>query len=133
MVLDPKKTSLGLEYFCNEGDGLWNMNDVDLVNYAVSELEKIGIVSRSYLIDGFVVREPNAYPFYSLNYQAHRYAIRNYISGFSNLQTIGRAGLFQYGNSDYALLTGIYAAKKFLGKNDFNSRKLDINMIDQGL
>src|SRR5688572_1955284 len=31
MVPDPDKSSLGLEYFCNEGDDVWNMADADLV------------------------------------------------------------------------------------------------------
>lgn len=117
MVVDFRKTSLGLEYFCSRGDNLWSMNDVDLINFALEELEKIGIVSRRYLIDGFVIRQPDAYPVYSLEYQAHRNRIRNYLKTFSNFQTMGRGGLFQYGNSDYALLTGMHSAKKFLGQD----------------
>lgn len=31
LVPDPEKSSLGLEYFCFEGDGLWTMPDADLV------------------------------------------------------------------------------------------------------
>jgi len=116
MTADRKKTSLGLEYFCTEGDSLWNMNDVDLINYAVEEIEKIGIVSRRYLINGFVVRRPDVYPIYSLDYQKNVSKIRSYLEQFHNLQMIGRGGLFRYSNSDHALLTGIYAAKNFLGK-----------------
>jgi hypothetical protein len=33
---------------------------------------------------------------------------------------MGRGGLFRYDNSDHALLTGIYAAKNFLGKSTFD-------------
>jgi protoporphyrinogen oxidase len=116
MVADHKKTSLGLEYFCDENDSLWNMNDVDLIDYALSELEKIGITSRRYLISGFVLRCPNAYPVYSLDYKDNVNIIRDYLNKFSNLQTIGRSGLFHYDNSDHAILTGIYAARNFLGK-----------------
>jgi protoporphyrinogen oxidase len=31
MVPDPAKSSLGLEYFCTEGDEVWTMSDVDLI------------------------------------------------------------------------------------------------------
>ena len=117
MVPDSKKTSLGLEYFCTEGDDIWRMNDVDLIYYAIQELEKIGIVSRRHLIDSFVIRCPNVYPVYSLDYQENVTTIRNYLARFSNLQTFGRGGLFRYDNSDHALLTGIYAAKTFLGES----------------
>ena len=115
MVIDPRKTSLGIEYFVSEKGGLWQMNDVDLINFAVNELEKIGIVSRRHLVSGFVVRCPNAYPVYLLDYQENLKIIRDYLSRFQNFQTMGRAGLFRYDNSDHALLTGIYAAKNFLG------------------
>jgi protoporphyrinogen oxidase len=120
MVPDINKTSLGIEYFCSRNDILWNMSDVDLIHYAVGELEKIGIVSRRYLINGFVIRYPNVYPVYSLDYRKDVDIIQRYLSGFGNLQTIGRAGLFHYDNSDHALLTGIYAAGNFLGEGPHN-------------
>ncbi len=120
MVVDPKKTSLGLEYFCNEGNNLWNMNDIDLINYAVKELEEIGIVSRRYLIDGFVVRRKNVYPVYSLDYQESVGIIRDYLSRISNFYPMGRSGLFRYNNSDHALLTGIYTAGNLLGKSSYD-------------
>ncbi len=115
MVVDSRRTSLGLEYFCNEMDDLWNMNDVDLIDYALGELEQTGIVSRRHLINGFVVRRPNVYPVYSLGYQKDVNILRNYLGHLSNLQTIGRGGLFRYDNSDHAMLTGICAARNFLG------------------
>ena len=115
MIPNFQKTSLGLEYFCTEGDGLWNMDDIDLIDYGVSELEKIGIVSRKYLISGFVVRCPDAYPVYFVGYREKLRVVKSYIERFDNLQTMGRAGLFRYDNSDHALLTGIYSSKNFLG------------------
>jgi len=120
MVADINKSSLGLEYFCSEGDEFWKMNDEDMIDFAVDELQKVGIVPRKYLINGFVVRCPNVYPVYSLNYQNDITIIRNYLEGFNNFQTMGRHGLFRYCNSDHALLTGIYAARNFLGEGSFD-------------
>lgn len=125
MVADTNKTSLGLEYFCTEGDALWEMNDIDLIDYAMKELEKIGIASRKHLIHGFVVRQADVYPVYYLGYKVHVDIIRRYLSQFSNFQTIGRQGLFRYDNSDHALLTGIYAAKNFLSEGSSNLWSLD--------
>lgn len=129
MVLDPNKTSLGLEYFCDEGDWFWRMNDVDLINLAVNEVERIGIVSRRNLIDGFVVRNAYAYPVYNLDYKKHVGVIREYLKRFENFQAMGRSGLFQYDNSDHALYQGICAARNFLGKTkcdlwDFGGNKM---------
>lgn len=120
MVPDLKKTSLGLEYFCNKNDSLSSMSDIDLIKFALSELEKLGIVDRKRYISGFVVRQENAYPFYSMGYAKNVAVIRNYLSGFGNLQTIGRAGLFRYDNSDHALMTGICAARNFLGDGNYD-------------
>lgn len=116
MVVDLQKTSLGLEYFCTEGDAFWRMNDVELIHVAMGELETIGIASRRDLVDGFVVRRPNVYPVYSLDYQRDLATVRRYVESFENLQTLGRGGLFRYDNSDHALLTGMYAARNFLGQ-----------------
>lgn len=115
MTADPEKTSLGLEYFCTEGDDLWSMHDTDLIDFAVNELEKIGIASRKHLITGFVVRRADAYPVYDLHYRRHREAVKQYLDSFVNLQIMGRAGLFRYDNSDLAMLGGIGAANNFLG------------------
>lgn len=116
MVLDLDYTSLGLEYFCNEQDSLWSMPDAELISFALKELEKIGIASAKLLVDACVVRVPEAYPFYSLNYQDDKSILREYLDSFTNLQTMGRAGLFRYDNSDHALLSGMFAASNFMEK-----------------
>ena len=115
MTVDLKKTSLGLEYFCTQDDDLWRMNDVDLIDFAVAELEKIRLAHRRELINGFVVRRANVYPVYSLDYERHVAVLRRYLEKFENLCTLGREGLFRYDNSDHALLTGMYAARNYLG------------------
>lgn len=117
MVADTSRTSLGLEYFCSKNDDIWNMDDVSLIDFAMDELEKTGIALRKHLIDGFVIRESNVYPVYTVNYKENLTKIKDYLKGFDNFQPIGRAGLFRYDNSDHAILTGIKAAKNFLGES----------------
>jgi len=118
MTDDKRKTSLGLEYFCTEEDLLWKMNDVDLIKLATNELEKIGIISHKYFINGFVVRRKNVYPIYYLDYKKSIELIKNWLTTITNLQTMGRAGLFRYDNSDHSLLSGICAARNFLQKSE---------------
>src|SRR5205823_7228612 len=38
LVPDPSRSSLGLEYFCFEGDGLWTMPDADLIALGTREI-----------------------------------------------------------------------------------------------
>ena len=56
MSPDNSKTPLGLEYFCSEGDELWNMEDEDLIKLGMKELEIIGLGRKKDFIDGFVQR-----------------------------------------------------------------------------
>ena len=45
MIADPNKVWIGVEYFCNENDKLWNMNDEDFKDAIIkifdSEAHKI--------------------------------------------------------------------------------------------
>jgi protoporphyrinogen oxidase len=68
MVPDTSKTSLGLEYFCNEGDDLWNMQDAELIELGKRELERIQLACAADVEDGVVYRVPKAYPIYDSDY-----------------------------------------------------------------
>ncbi|MBA7500821.1 hypothetical protein ES704_03582 [subsurface metagenome] len=117
MVKDENYTSLGLEYFCTQGDELWNKKDSDLIKLALKELEKINIVKDSQFMDGFVVRVADTYPIYSTGYGKHLDIIKDYLSNFKNLQTVGRGGMFRYNNMDHLILSGICGARNVLGEN----------------
>ena len=64
MVPDPKLACFGLEYFCFEGDGLWNASDEELIALAKKELAMIGLATEDEVKDGCVVRQKKAYPVY---------------------------------------------------------------------
>ncbi len=115
MVPDQNKTSLGLEYFCFSGDDFWNSKDEDLIELAKNELEKIGLVKKEKVLDGFVARIANAYPIYYGNYKEPLKKVFDYLKKFKNLQTVGRQGMFRYNNMDHAICSGILAAKNVLG------------------
>ena len=111
MVPDSRKTGLGLEYFCTEGDSLWNAPDEELVALARREVEAIGLACADDVEEGYVIRVPKAYPVYDGTYREHLDALREYVGGFTNLQSIGRNGLHRYDNQDHAMLTGILAVR----------------------
>jgi len=115
MVPDPKLTSLGLEYFCFEGDGLWTATDHDLADLAVREAEQIGLITRAEVQNAFVVRMPKAYPIYDQEYQKHVETIRAWVSQFHNLQPVGRNGMHHYNNQDHSMMTAMLAAKNIQG------------------
>lgn len=115
MVPDPNTSSLGLEYFCTEGDELWNMSDRELLELGQRELEAIGLTRGANVIDGTVVRQLKAYPVYDAVYAEHLAVVKDYLAGLPNLQTVGRNGLHKYNNQDHSMLTAIYAVENMLG------------------
>jgi protoporphyrinogen oxidase len=108
MVADPAKTWIGLEYFCYETDSLWKMPDEELKKFAISEVEKIGILNASDVSDGHVVRVPKTYPAYFGTYDRFD-VIRRFMARFENLFLVGRNGMHKYNNQDHSMLTAMTA------------------------
>lgn len=117
MVPQSSRTSLGLEYFCNEGDELWEKKDEELISFGLKEVVQIGITKTASFLDGTVVRMPKAYPVYDENYKKNVLVIRNWLtSNVKNLQLVGRNGMHMYNNQDHSMLSAYYAARNLLGE-----------------
>lgn len=116
LVPDSQMTSLGMEYFCDQGDDLWSQPDADLIALATRELDQLGLAQGAPVVDAVVIRQPAAYPVYDRDYRARVARLRAYLAMFSNLQTVGRNGLHRYNNLDHSMLTGIMAARNVLGE-----------------
>ncbi len=118
MVPDDNKTCLGLEYFCFEGDGLWNSSDADLIELGKNEIVKLGLIKNiDWISDGMVVRMPKAYPVYDSTYGDALSAIRDFLEPIANLQLVGRNGMHKYNNQDHSMLTAMLAVKNICGAN----------------
>jgi len=117
MVPDVDTTSIGMEYFCTEGDEVWRMSDTDLIDVASRELATLNLAGNSRILDGFVVRQPNAYPVYDEGYKERLEVVRGFLETLENLDTIGRSGMHRYNNMDHSMQTGILAAENILGAN----------------
>jgi protoporphyrinogen oxidase len=114
MVPDPTKTSLGLEYFCSEGDSLWSQQDEDLIELGKREVDRVGLAKYSDIEDGCVFRVPKSYPIYDSDYREHLAVVRKFVESVGNLQTVGRNGLHRYNNQDHAMLTGMLAVRNLV-------------------
>lgn len=108
MVKDPATIWLGLEYFCKEGDKLWQMQDDALIQFGAMELAKIDLIDNTDVIDGLVVRMPKAYPAYFGTYDQFN-IIRDYVETIENLFLIGRNGMHRYNNQDHSMLSAMEA------------------------
>jgi protoporphyrinogen oxidase len=115
MVGRPGASSVGVEYFCDEGDATWRQSDGRLIDLAERELIRLGLVPPGRVEGGIVLREPAAYPVYDRSYADELSVIRAYLAGLTNLQTVGRNGIHRYNNQDHSMLTGLLAARNVLG------------------
>ena len=116
----PGTTCLGVEYFCFEGDDIWEMRDEEAVRLATGELERIGLVDPAHVVDGVKVRVPRAYPMYDSTYEEALAVIRPYIARFENLETCGRNGLHRYNNQDHSMWTAILATLNLVDRRQFD-------------
>ena len=117
MTPDPSISSLGMEYFCAEGDALWNMTDEELIAFAGAELEQIGLVGKPEILDATVIRVPKAYPVYNGTYRRGLAVVQEFLDMVPNLQLVGRNGQHRYNNQDHSMLAGLLAARNVLGAN----------------
>jgi len=118
MVAQEKTLWLGLEYFCQENDDLWQMSDNEMKELAITEIKHTGLVSdATAVLDSTVLRVKKAYPAYFGTY-AQFDKLQEYISNFTNLYAIGRNGQHRYNNMDHSILTAMTAVEVFNGQNN---------------
>lgn len=111
LVKDYENTMwIGMEYFCTEGDQLWQMSDEDFIRLAVDELVKIGVVEREDVLDACRVKMKKAYPAYFGTYYELD-TVKKFLDGIENLYCLGRNGQHRYNNMDHSMLTAMEAVR----------------------
>lgn len=105
---------VGLEYFCNEGDEMWSMDDGAFAKMAIDEMAKIKLVaSVSDVLDSHVERVKKAYPAYFDTY-AQIDDLVDWLKKIPNLYCVGRNGQHRYNNIDHSMLTSFEAVDDIL-------------------
>ena len=130
LVADPEnRVLMGVEYFCDEGDKMWQMKDSDLEKMAISEMREVGIImDDTKVIDAVVIRLKKAYPAYFDSY-ARIDDLKDYLDKIPNLYCVGRNGRHCYSDLDYSICSSFEAAKNIIDgnktkKNIWNSQNL---------
>lgn len=120
MVDEPdKKVWLGLEYFCDEGDGMWTSDDFAFIQNAVKELVEIGVIeSENAVLDSTLLRVKKAYPAYFGSYKDFE-LVKAWLNDVDNLWCIGRNGQHRYNNMDHSMATAMLACERIIrGETD---------------
>lgn len=130
MVADIDKVWIGLEYFCNEGDEMWEKTDEEFIRFAIDELCRIDIIERNDVLDSTVLKVKKTYPAYFGTYSQFQ-LVRNFTDKFENLFLIGRNGMHKYNNQDHSMLTAITAVENIINGSASKSNIWDINTEDE--
>ena len=118
LVRDPNTVWIGVEYFCYETDAMWKLSDADMAALAKQELERIGIIRQSDVLDSTVIRVPKTYPAYFGTYTRFD-EIRAFVDRFENLFLVGRNGMHKYNNQDHSMLTAMTSVDNIIaGRTD---------------
>jgi protoporphyrinogen oxidase len=114
MVSNNKKTTLSVEYFAFQDENIWQMNNDDIVKKAIEELSVLGLVEKTTVEQGWVIRETESYPTYYLNYEKSYNKLKDKLKEYKNIYSIGRGGMYKYNNQDHSTYSGILAARNYL-------------------
>ena len=126
MVTAPQRVWLGVEYFCYETGELWRKTDAEIVELAKDELQRIGIIDASEVVDSTVIRMPKTYPAYFGTYSRFD-EIRKYLDSYDNLFLVGRNGMHKYNNQDHSMLTAMVAVDNLVTGSADKSAIWDVN------
>ena len=126
LVADPATIWIGLEYFVDEAEAFWQMEDAAIIALARDELQSLGVAEPDDMLDAVVVRTKKAYPAYFGTYDRFD-RIRDYVSGFDNLYCVGRNGMHRYNNQDHSILTAMVAVDGIVEGRDTRAAMWGIN------
>ena len=108
---------LCLEYWANDDEDLWKLDDKALSEIAKRDLLESNLVIDSKLIiNTSVLKIHKSYPVYEKGYKDNLHKIYKALDSFKDLYFIGRNGSFKYNNQDHSILMGLMCADKILGR-----------------
>ena len=128
MVRDPEHTVwVGLEYFCSEGDAMWNMTDEEFARKGIADMVSIGMIdSAESVLDYHVERVKKAYPAYFDTYDRID-ELKAWLDSVPNLFCVGRNGQHRYNNIDHSMCTSFEAVRCILQDSADRSRLWRVN------
>ena len=113
LVAEPGRGWVGLEYFVQEGDALWSMDDAALIEFGKREFQALGFARDIPVLDGTVIRQKKAYPGYFGAYKDFS-VVRGWLDRMENLFLVGRNGMHRYNNQDHSMLTAMTAVDNII-------------------
>jgi protoporphyrinogen oxidase len=105
----PGSFSIMAEITTNEGDGVWELTDDQVLERVIKHLEEMELIDRNTIVYRKVVRFLYGYPVYDLDYRKNVTAMREAVAA-TGLRLLGRFAQFDYINSDVCVERAIAMA-----------------------
>ncbi|ADL33274.1 flavin containing amine oxidoreductase [Butyrivibrio proteoclasticus B316] len=122
---------VGLEYFCFEGDSMWNMTEDEFAKMAIDEMVKLGLIDNaSEVIDYHMERVKKAYPAYFDTYDEMDKLV-DYLNTIDNLYCVGRNGQHRYNNIDHSMCTSFEVVNNILSGATDRSNIWNVNTEEE--
>ncbi len=118
---------VGLEYFCFEGDNMWNMTEDEFAKMAIDEMVTLNLISdASEVMDYHMERVKKAYPAYFDTYEEMDKLVE-YLNTIDNLYCVGRNGQHRYNNIDHSMCTSFETVKNIISGETDRSNIWNVN------
>ncbi|MBR4669534.1 MAG: NAD(P)/FAD-dependent oxidoreductase [Butyrivibrio sp.] len=118
---------VGLEYFCFEGDNMWNMTEDEFAKMAIDEMVTLNLISSAdEVMDYHMERVKKAYPAYFDTYEEMDKLIE-YLDTIDNLYCVGRNGQHRYNNIDHSMCTSFEVVKNIINGETDRSNIWNVN------
>ncbi|MDP4212425.1 MAG: hypothetical protein Q8926_07350, partial [Bacteroidota bacterium] len=127
MVKDEETIWVGLENFCRDTDPVRNKEPEMMIQLALEEIKKTGLINKEELLDATVIKVPNAYPSYIGAYEQFP-LLQKFLDGFQNLYLIGRNGMHRYNNTDHSMTTAMIAVENIIQNKKSRDNIWAVNM-----
>jgi protoporphyrinogen oxidase len=102
------RTGICVEIFTHRDEPLWQKDDLEIAHAVIKDLPFAkGIEIQDHIVE----RVKNAYPLYRIDYGKNLWIIKDFLSRYKNLYTIGRTGNFNYLNMDDCIEEGLSLAE----------------------
>jgi len=131
------QTVLCCDFTDNKGGKLDSQTDMQLVDKCILDLEKVGLIKKSWVDKSLIKRLPNFYPRYDLSYKDTTAELYASLKSFENLLLTGRIGFYNYNNCDHCIDMGKFIAENLeLGRKpsqiwtELENRVADYKIVD---
>jgi protoporphyrinogen oxidase len=104
------ETAICCDFTCTEDSWQWKEDDEAIAEKCIEGLVKGGFIKGDEVTSKHIIRFPDFYPRYDLNYMEKVAKVTQKLQQVSNLLLTGRIGMYNYNNADHCVDMGKFIA-----------------------